>query len=70
MVSSDGTPAPVNMHAGKGVVEELGVARTRDTGDGRPMSGISWRLWWENKRLVSSIGLNNTSVEMLAQTKG
>lgn len=64
MVSSDGTPAPVNMHAGTGVVEELGVARTCDNSDGRPMVGISWGLWCRNKRFVSSIGLNKESVEM------
>lgn len=64
MVSSDGTAAPVNMHAGRGVVEELGVARTCDKGDGRPMSGISWGLWCKNKRFGSSVGLNKASVEM------
>lgn len=64
MVSSDGTPAPVNMHAERGVVEELGAARTCDKGDGRLMLGISWGLWCKNKRFVSSIGLNKTSVEM------
>lgn len=70
MVSSDGTPAPVNMHAETGVVEELGVARTCDKGDGRPMVGISWGLPCKNKRFVRSIGLNKESVEMSAQTEG
>lgn len=69
MVSSDGTPAPVNMHAGRGVVEKLGVARTCDKGDGRPMLGISWGLWCKNKSFVSSIGLYKASVEMQAQKK-
>lgn len=61
MVSSDGTPAPVNMHAEIVVVEELGVVRTCDKGDGRRLLGISW---YKNKRFVSSIGLNKASVEM------
>ncbi len=50
LVSSDGTPAPVNMHAGIWAVEELGVAGTCDMGDGRSVSGIIWGPSHNNKR--------------------
>ena len=73
MVSSDGTPAPVNMHAGTWAVEELGVEGTGRGGghvtgvmddQGRASSGVPHT---RTKGVASSIGLNKETVEMWQQ---